>query len=719
MANDLWRWADPDGQQRKVRFDELRAALAGGLIAPNTPVWRSGWPAWQPAQDVPELTSASHGGANGVVLNIPPPPLAMLAVQQQYEASSSSIAPAAPADGAHPEQEPPPPPAYVPLPVKAPSLAPPNPSSSQQLKTQLGGSAHIPAATGSSPVVAVSGSGSVPAAQGSAPRLGSSLPTAIGLPSPAEVRALGANAAAGKAGPSKPPPPPRPNDMIEELSGSMLLEGEMGSRPNNGVIASPLDMGSGDLPPPTNPVIVDGGGLGTDEGMGDDAPLGLPKRRFDPQVLFDDIKAIRSGQPPKNKPLLIGTFAGALLLFIMLVAGIISVASGTSASTTSKDKDKDKDKLASSGQVGSATPSSVTSAAPPSTPAVIGSIPPPPPPEELKAAAGPTLGDCTTAGESKTIAPKAVIQSGIEAHALNHHLALGFAPSARDAFVTSLDPSSLAPASSVRTKPIGGDARRVTPMLVGGKLAALPDVDRKGDRIAGRRVVSGNSQIDVGFAEGAIVWAPHGKDSYAKLFALEGDTPVEALRAVALSDRKGIAIAFRRGNAIHIGSAKGDGNLEADGELSKIAGLGQVGSPAIAVSGDRIIAAWADRATAQDEWKVRWAKLKIGGTTDEATPFAIPEGGLGGQAMSPSIAPLGGGKFLLAWTEGPVSNHQVRALTIGADGSPSGSPLAISASGVNAGQPAAAVTSDGRGAVAFLTAKGKAYEVHATPITCK
>ena len=94
MSNDLWRWADPDGQQRKVRLDELRAALAGGLIAPNTPVWRSGWRNWQPAHEVPELTSASLGGANGVVLNIPPPPLAMVAVQQEYEASAGSIAPA-------------------------------------------------------------------------------------------------------------------------------------------------------------------------------------------------------------------------------------------------------------------------------------------------------------------------------------------------------------------------------------------------------------------------------------------------------------------------------------------------------------------------------------------------------------------------------------------------------------------------------------------------
>src|SRR5436190_18321348 len=106
MSTELWRWADPHGQQRKVRFDELRAALAEGAIAPNTPVWRPGWTNWQPAHEVPELTTSALSAANGVVPNIPPPPLAMVAVQHEYEAKS--IAPTAPVM----DEEPPPPPAF-------------------------------------------------------------------------------------------------------------------------------------------------------------------------------------------------------------------------------------------------------------------------------------------------------------------------------------------------------------------------------------------------------------------------------------------------------------------------------------------------------------------------------------------------------------------------------------------------------------------------------
>jgi hypothetical protein len=86
--------------------------------------------------------------------------------------------------------------------------------------------------------------------------------------------------------------------------------------------------------------------------------------------------------------------------------------------------------------------------------------------------------------------------------------------------------------------------------------------------------------------------------------------------------------------------------------------------------------------------------------------------------MSPSVASLGGGRFFLAWTEGPVSSHQIRAVAVGTDGLPSGSAISISGAGVNAGQPSAVVGESGHGAVAFLAAKGKALEVHATPISC-
>jgi hypothetical protein len=86
--------------------------------------------------------------------------------------------------------------------------------------------------------------------------------------------------------------------------------------------------------------------------------------------------------------------------------------------------------------------------------------------------------------------------------------------------------------------------------------------------------------------------------------------------------------------------------------------------------------------------------------------------------MSPAVAGLGKGRFVLAWTEGPVSKHQVRALAIDASGKPLGEPITISPAAVNAGQPAVAVAPDGRGVIAYLGAKGKAYELRAAAIRC-
>src|SRR4051812_18821680 len=119
MSNDMWRWADPNGQQRTVRLDELRAPISSGLIAPNTPGWEEGWAQWQPAHDVPELSTSAVSAANGVVPNIPPPPLAVVAVQHEFEAKAAqSFHPPPPAAKG---QEPPPPPNYVPVPTRASS----------------------------------------------------------------------------------------------------------------------------------------------------------------------------------------------------------------------------------------------------------------------------------------------------------------------------------------------------------------------------------------------------------------------------------------------------------------------------------------------------------------------------------------------------------------------------------------------------------------------
>ena len=82
---EKWRWANPQGTQRVVHFDELRAALASGALPPYTLVWRRGMPDWQPAHLVGELATAAISAQQGVIPNVPPPPLHIVAVQAEFE----------------------------------------------------------------------------------------------------------------------------------------------------------------------------------------------------------------------------------------------------------------------------------------------------------------------------------------------------------------------------------------------------------------------------------------------------------------------------------------------------------------------------------------------------------------------------------------------------------------------------------------------------------
>ena len=470
----------------------------------------------------------------------------------------------------------------------------------------------------------------------------------------------------------------------------------------------------GYLPPPTDPIVHDTGVRPSlTDGLGDGA--GLPARRPQLTALFDDFNEMKAGRPPKNK-LLVGVVAvlafSVLISFLALVVSLFRgkpselPSDGTSSSSSASASATGAPTTSAKGTAAA----TATSTIPPPTPSAVATT------ETKTPSTEGALGDCAMAGEAHVVSPRAFVQAGVEAVTVPGAIAIGFAIDPRNGQAVTVDPGSIGITTTVKARALGGDARRMTPILERGKLTLVPGVDKKFDKLQGRRIVATNPPIDVGIAEGSLVWAPRDQNTYAKLFALDGDGPVDAIRAVPLPS-KGIAVAFRRGKDIYVGVAKGDAVLTAEGSLSHISSLGQVGSPSIAVSGDSIIVAWSDRATAQEPWQVRWTKLTVGGAPDVPKQLTLPDGGLGTQAMSPSVYGLGGGRFLMAWSEG-TPTHQVRAITFNADGTTSSAAMSLSAAGVNAGSPQVAVGPDGRGVAAFLAAKGKSYELHATPIAC-
>jgi hypothetical protein len=217
------------------------------------------------------------------------------------------------------------------------------------------------------------------------------------------------------------------------------------------------------------------------------------------------------------------------------------------------------------------------------------------------------------------------------------------------------------------------------------------------------------------------VWTRPGGPVAGKLWPLEGDSNVDALRAAAEGPPGGAttAIAFRRGGIVGIGTATGSAALIVKGDLGHVDGLGvAVGSPAVAMNDGVAVVAWSDRPSPGDPWRLRWVRFKAGEAPGEPHTFTPPAGGKGEQAMSPGLAAIPGRRFLLVWTEGPTSRHDVRALTLSEDGVTLGAPLNISGEGVNAGQGQASVTAGGKGVVAFLESIDDGFQVLAAPIAC-
>ena len=320
---------------------------------------------------------------------------------------------------------------------------------------------------------------------------------------------------------------------------------------------------------------------------------------------------------------------------------------------------------------------------------------------------------CALAGERRTIAPKALAASGVEVSALGNEIAVGFAATPNDATLEILDPSNASTATRVLAR--SNDAiRRVLPL---SRTTAALDVDRKKDPLHVRRTLLGDPPIDVGASDDAFVWAAHKTDKTTTLWPLpQANVPIEQVRGDALPDGKGFAIAFRQGSVVYAGAFGGSPPAPL-GPLVHVDGLGTTGgAPVIAASGDRVMIAWSDRAQPTETWHLRTATFRVGDADAQPHAFNTPPGGLGEQTMSPDLTPLGGGRFLLLWTEG-TTTHQVRGAVL-EEGAVT-SAFAVSPDGVDAGQGQAAVLDDGRGVAAYLSSTSPGfYDAVAAPIKC-
>jgi hypothetical protein len=510
--------------------------------------------------------------------------------------------------------------------------------------------------------------------------------------------------------------PPPPAHMYEALQGYESAQPALPQTPPaEADETAPFDTMAAEGPSPTAPV------------HGDVEVTSLPRSRAAVALeavreAFEKLKAAAgeqgSGPLPQRRMFL----AGIALAGLAVGVAVVAIAVLLTHSLTHKPLDEGEARTESSAsaappQVLPALPPAATSAAeaPQAAPPAV--VAAPPAPATVEASTGP----CKVVGKPRVVAPSAIVSAGIEVRTVGNDVALGFAPNEHQATALRVDAASLSPSSTVDT-PSADAIRRVVPLAsTDGALTIAADADHDGDALRGRRTAALDPAVDIGAAGGDLVWAHPGGPPAGKLWPLDGDGNVEALRAAVEVGPSGpvTAIAMRRGRSILVGTATGRDALVAQGPLS-LAGssTGSVGSPAVAINEGVVIAAWADRASPTDPWRLRWVRFNAGEAPGEAGTFTPPAGGKGEQAMSPGVAAVPGGRFLLVWTEGPATRHDVRALTLSREGQPIGKPLVISNKTGNSGQGQAAVNPARQGMVAFLESNEGGFQVMATPIAC-
>jgi hypothetical protein len=201
------------------------------------------------------------------------------------------------------------------------------------------------------------------------------------------------------------------------------------------------------------------------------------------------------------------------------------------------------------------------------------------------------------------------------------------------------------------------------------------------------------------------------------LWPLPGDEKVGAA-AVHPAGDKGYALVFRRGSdAIFGGWISPD--RKASGALVGIAGSGgSVGKPAAAWNGRELAVIFADRPDKDGHYEIRIGHAPAGTLPATTAVLPLPNGGPGGDAFAPDIAGLPDGRWLLMWTEGASGSRAVRALTLAADFTPIGDPIALSPPAGNFGQGVIGIAG-GHAATVFLSKGSTSFELWGGVLQCE
>jgi hypothetical protein len=324
----------------------------------------------------------------------------------------------------------------------------------------------------------------------------------------------------------------------------------------------------------------------------------------------------------------------------------------------------------------------------------------------------PVMVGCGVTGQPQVIATRARVQSGVEVASFDSRLAVGYTVDSTHGVAVDLDPASLRPTSrfeQLANRPI----HHVAPVVSSGALGCAADAPCTSHTVKEARTVIAPTPFVIGTSGDRLAWADGPTDEPHELWSV-GVEPIDLLRGVSLGADRGYAIAFRQNGKVFLGALSSDKVVR--GAPVSVDAPNVSGELALAASDGVVMVAWGGRFGVADRLGVQWARWIPGQAPTAPQTFDTE---VDGEIMSPSLAGISGGGFLLSYTQRSIYDSRVNAQAIDALGVPVGAPLTISADRSGAGWGNGAVTTDGRGAVAFLAPAAGGFEVVATPIACR
>lgn len=296
------------------------------------------------------------------------------------------------------------------------------------------------------------------------------------------------------------------------------------------------------------------------------------------------------------------------------------------------------------------------------------------------------------------------------------HAAVGLATAKDRALGIAVEPASLSVEQVFQEAVPDTAILGVVPLVRSGRLEFA--VDPPQSTLSFTRTIDAPKRFSIGVSNDGLSRAVG--SSVDVIWPGKSDKPTITTPRVGSASGIGHVVTFRHGGQdgkILVGWLNDDGTkrteLKAVGTEATL-----VGTPAVSVDEQAALLAFSAKKEASDPWHVELSRFIPGELPERGTPIAIPRGGPGGEAISPSVEVLDRGRFLLQWTEGAAGNRAVRAEVLARDLVPIGEAITLSTPDQNAGQGALWVRGP-RGLALFLVKKETSHELWGAALRCR